>query len=53
MDILWFVLLSLLLAGYFALEGFDLGVGLLLPVTPTATGRSAPSARSCWPTRCG
>ncbi|WP_061293669.1 cytochrome d ubiquinol oxidase subunit II [Herbidospora cretacea] len=34
MDILWFAVLSLLLAGYFALEGFDLGVGLLLPVTP-------------------
>ncbi|WP_066361616.1 cytochrome d ubiquinol oxidase subunit II [Herbidospora mongoliensis] len=34
MEILWFGILSVLLAGYFALEGFDLGVGLLLPVTP-------------------
>ncbi|GAB1817860.1 cytochrome d ubiquinol oxidase subunit II [Herbidospora sp. RD11066] len=34
MEVLWFGVLALLLAGYFALEGFDLGVGLLLPVTP-------------------
>ncbi|TKK81083.1 cytochrome d ubiquinol oxidase subunit II [Herbidospora galbida] len=33
MEILWFGVLALLLIGYFALEGFDLGVGLLLPVT--------------------
>jgi len=32
MELLWFALFALLLAGYFALEGFDLGVGLLLPV---------------------
>ncbi|PZG15488.1 cytochrome d ubiquinol oxidase subunit II [Nonomuraea aridisoli] len=32
MEMLWFVVFALLLAGYFALEGFDLGVGLLLPV---------------------
>ena len=31
MDVVWFVLFAVLLAGYFALEGFDLGVGLLLP----------------------
>ncbi|MGW0804545.1 cytochrome d ubiquinol oxidase subunit II [Nonomuraea sp. NPDC002799] len=29
---IWFVIFAGLLAGYFALEGFDLGVGLLLPV---------------------
>lgn len=33
MEILWFGALALLVVGYFALEGFDLGVGLLLPVT--------------------
>src|SRR5689334_18759374 len=32
MEVIWFVLFAVLLAGYFALEGFDLGVGLLLPV---------------------
>jgi cytochrome d ubiquinol oxidase subunit II len=31
-EVIWFVLFALLLVGYFALEGFDLGVGLLLPV---------------------
>jgi cytochrome d ubiquinol oxidase subunit II len=28
----WFVLIAVLWVGYFALEGFDFGVGLLLPV---------------------
>ncbi|HEX2315001.1 MAG TPA: cytochrome d ubiquinol oxidase subunit II [Thermomonospora sp.] len=32
MDVVWLVFLGVLLAGYFALEGFDLGVGMLLPV---------------------
>ncbi|WP_084958551.1 cytochrome d ubiquinol oxidase subunit II [Thermoactinospora rubra] len=32
METLWFAVFAVLLAGYFALEGFDLGVGLLLPV---------------------
>jgi cytochrome bd ubiquinol oxidase subunit II len=32
MEVIWFVFFAVLLAGYFALEGFDLGVGLLLPV---------------------
>ncbi|RJL31670.1 cytochrome d ubiquinol oxidase subunit II [Bailinhaonella thermotolerans] len=32
MDVVWPSLFGLLLAGYFALEGFDIGVGLLLPV---------------------
>ncbi|NUR84206.1 MAG: cytochrome d ubiquinol oxidase subunit II [Nonomuraea sp.] len=31
MELVWFVLFAVLLAGYFALEGFDLGVGMLLP----------------------
>lgn len=31
MEAVWFVLFAVLLGGYFALEGFDLGVGLLLP----------------------
>lgn len=32
MELIWFACFALMLAGYFALEGFDLGVGLLLPV---------------------
>ncbi|MEV5891521.1 cytochrome d ubiquinol oxidase subunit II [Nonomuraea fuscirosea] len=32
MEVIWFAVFTVLLAGYFALEGFDLGVGLLLPV---------------------
>jgi len=32
MELLWFAVFTVLLAGYFALEGFDLGVGLLLPL---------------------
>jgi cytochrome bd-type quinol oxidase subunit 2 len=32
MEIIWFGVFALLLVGYFALEGFDLGVGMLLPV---------------------
>src|SRR5690242_4560262 len=31
LPILWFVLISVLWAGYFVLEGFDFGVGMLLP----------------------
>ncbi|MBB5077640.1 cytochrome d ubiquinol oxidase subunit II [Nonomuraea endophytica] len=30
MELIWFVVFAVLLAGYFALEGFDLGVGLLM-----------------------
>jgi cytochrome d ubiquinol oxidase subunit II len=31
---LWFVLVAVLWAGYFLLEGFDFGVGMLLPFLP-------------------
>jgi cytochrome d ubiquinol oxidase subunit II len=31
LNILWFVLIGVLYAGYFFLEGFDFGVGMLLP----------------------
>jgi cytochrome d ubiquinol oxidase subunit II len=31
---LWFVLIAILWGGYFLLEGFDFGVGLLLPFLP-------------------
>ncbi|GII27912.1 cytochrome d ubiquinol oxidase subunit II [Planotetraspora mira] len=32
MEIIWFGALAVLLVGYFALEGFDIGLGILLPV---------------------
>jgi cytochrome bd-type quinol oxidase subunit 2 len=32
MEILWFATLAFLLIGYFALEGFDIGLGMLLPI---------------------
>src|SRR4249920_691166 len=31
---IWFVLIAVLWSGYFLLEGFDFGVGMLLPVLP-------------------
>ena len=31
---IWFVLIGVLWSGYFLLEGFDFGVGMLLPVLP-------------------
>jgi cytochrome bd ubiquinol oxidase subunit II len=34
LQILWFVLVAVLWAGYFLLEGFDFGVGMLLPFLP-------------------
>ncbi|MBX6385860.1 MAG: cytochrome d ubiquinol oxidase subunit II [Microbispora sp.] len=40
MEIFWLLTFAVLLAGYFALEGFDIGLGVLLPVL----GRS-PAAR--------
>src|SRR6266702_7045029 len=33
---LWFVLIVVLWSGYFLLEGFDFGVGMLLPFLPRA-----------------
>lgn len=35
LNILWFILLGVLLAGYAILDGFDLGVGILQPITKT------------------
>jgi cytochrome d ubiquinol oxidase subunit II len=32
--VLWFVLIAVLWSGYFLLEGFDFGVGMLLPFLP-------------------
>ena len=32
LEVLWFALIAILWIGYFVLEGFDFGVGILLPV---------------------
>ncbi|TLN18806.1 cytochrome d ubiquinol oxidase subunit II, partial [bacterium] len=31
LSVLWFILIAVLYIGYFVLEGFDFGVGILLP----------------------
>src|SRR4029079_5380697 len=38
LEIFWFVLIAVLWSGYFLLEGFDFGVGMLLPFTPRTEG---------------
>ncbi|MGN0097382.1 MAG: cytochrome d ubiquinol oxidase subunit II [Corynebacterium sp.] len=42
LPVLWFILITVLFAGYFLLEGFDFGVGMLLPVV----GRNSDSLLS-------
>ena len=34
LEIFWFCLIAVLWGGYFLLEGFDFGVGMLLPALP-------------------
>ena len=43
LEVVWFVLIAVLWAGYFVLEGFDFGVGMLLPFLPRKRAR----ARAC------
>jgi len=38
LEVLWFCLVAVLWAGYFVLEGFDFGVGMLLPILPRDEG---------------
>jgi cytochrome d ubiquinol oxidase subunit II len=40
MEIIWLAVLAVLLIGYFALEGFDIGVGMMLPVLSRAAERA-------------
>ncbi|WP_248959105.1 cytochrome d ubiquinol oxidase subunit II [Sphaerisporangium perillae] len=40
MEIIWLAILGVLLIGYFALEGFDIGVGMMLPVLSRARERA-------------
>ena len=35
-NVLWFILIAVLFTGFFFLEGFDYGVGILLPPYGTA-----------------
>ena len=36
LGILWFILIVVLMIGYFVLDGFDLGVGVLYPALAAA-----------------
>ena len=38
LQIFWFIVIAVLWAGYFVLEGFDFGVGMLLPFLPRNEG---------------
>jgi cytochrome bd ubiquinol oxidase subunit II len=38
LQVFWFVLIAILWGGYFVLEGFDFGVGMLLPFVPRDEG---------------
>ncbi|WP_214409027.1 cytochrome d ubiquinol oxidase subunit II [Sphaerisporangium fuscum] len=40
MEIIWLALFAVLLLGYFALEGFDIGLGMMLPVLTRASLRA-------------
>ena len=46
---LWFWLIALLWSGYFLLEGFDFGVGMLLPVLPRTDGEQSMMFESIGP----
>ena len=44
LEVLWFALIAILWIGYFVLEGFDFGVGILLPFV--SQGRQRPARRA-------
>src|SRR6266567_2158275 len=43
---IWFILIATLWTGYFVLEGFDFGVGMLLPILGRAEPRRAEPRRA-------
>jgi cytochrome d ubiquinol oxidase subunit II len=45
----WFILVGVLWSGYFLLEGFDFGVGMLLPALPRTEGQRDAMFRSIGP----
>lgn len=49
LEIIWFVLIGVLFAGYFLLEGFDFGVGILLPIVGKDESRRAALIRTIGP----
>src|SRR5918912_840118 len=49
LQIFWFVLIAILWIGYFVLEGFDFGVGMLLPVIGRTTGERTTLIRTIGP----
>ncbi len=55
--LIWWLLLGVLLIGFAVMDGFDLGVGILLPFvagpTPSGGSRSIPWGRCGRATRCG
>jgi cytochrome d ubiquinol oxidase subunit II len=46
---LWFILVTVLWSGYFLLEGFDFGVGMLLPFLPRDEGERQVMLRTIGP----
>jgi cytochrome d ubiquinol oxidase subunit II len=46
LPVVWFILVTVLFAGYFLLEGFDFGVGMLLPFAGRRKGAAYPDAAS-------
>lgn len=49
LSVLWFFLIALLIAGYFVLDGFDLGVGVLYPLIAKDEQEQAIARRSIGP----
>jgi cytochrome d ubiquinol oxidase subunit II len=49
LETLWFCLIAVLWAGYFLLEGFDFGVGMLLPFLPRSELERSTMFRSIGP----
>jgi len=49
LETFWFVLIAVLWAGYFALEGFDFGVGMLLPWVGGDDGERSTMLRTIGP----
>jgi cytochrome d ubiquinol oxidase subunit II len=49
LELLWFCLIAILWSGYFALEGFDFGVGMLLPIVGRNDGERGTMLRTIGP----
>lgn len=49
LQILWFILIFVLIAGYFVLDGFDLGVGVLYPLLAKTDDEKAVVRRAIGP----